>query len=231
MKVEIIPALKNATIVLPEPVLDDSGKPHYYLDPDHATIELRANPGFIFDKKGSLTYSNGGLDDTLSLPPSYTNIAKKTVPSSISWYSQDTFGLTMEASPVQVKQYELNPTLKNAEITDPKPVTDSYGKIHYYLDNQHTTITLKANDGYTFDNDGSLTYQDGGFDASTPIKATYTNTATVSLPSNIDWPSQDTFSIKMSATVKPVPKYDLIPTLQNAEIIAPHTHKVKFPKI
>jgi len=221
MKVEIIPALKNATIVLPEPVLDGSGKAHYYLDPDHATIELRANPGFIFDTRGSLSYSNGGLPDKLSLPPSYTDIAKKTVPSSISWYSQDTFGLTMEASPVQVKQYELKPTLQNAEIIDPKPVADSYGQTHYYLDQNHTTITIKANDGYTFENDGSLTYNNGGFDASMPIQANHTNTVTVSLPSNIDWSSQDTLALTMDAVAKPVPKYDLIPALQNAEIVDP----------
>ena len=120
MEVELIPTLKNATIVLPQPSLDGSGKAHYYLDPDHKIIELRANPGFIFDTRGSLSYSDGGFPATLSLPPSYTNIAKKTIPSKISWYGQDTFGLTMEASPVKVKQYELKPTLKNAEIIDPK---------------------------------------------------------------------------------------------------------------
>ena len=108
--------------------------------------------------------------------------------------------LNIKAGQTKYKTYELQTTLQNAKIIEPQPIEDDYGKTRYYLDPKHTTITLQANDGYTFESDGSLTYQRDILDRETlTIKATHTNTATVTLPSSIDWSNQDYFMLTMGA--------------------------------
>ena len=108
--------------------------------------------------------------------------------------------LNIKAGQTKYKTYELEPTLQNAKIIEPQAIEDDYGKTRYYLDPKHTTIKLQANDGYTFESDGSLTYQKDLLDQATlTIKATHTNTATVTLPSNIDWSIQQYFMLTMGA--------------------------------
>ena len=108
--------------------------------------------------------------------------------------------LNIKAGQTKYKTYEIEPTLQNAKIIEPQPIEDDYGQQHYYLDPKHTTIKLQANDGYTFESDGSLTYQRDLLDQATlTIKATHTNTATVNLPSDINWSIQDVFMLTMGA--------------------------------
>ena len=108
--------------------------------------------------------------------------------------------LNIKAGQTKYKTYELQTTLQNAKIIEPQAIEDDYGKTRYYLDPKHTTIKLQANDGYTFENDGSLTYQRDLLDRETlTIKATHTNTATVTLPSDINWSNQDYFMLTMGA--------------------------------
>lgn len=108
--------------------------------------------------------------------------------------------LNIKAGQTKYKTYELEPTLQNAKIIEPQPIEDDYGKTRYYLDPKHTTIKLQANDGYTFESDGSLTYQRDLLDQETlTIKATHTNTATVTLPSDINWSNQQYFMLTMGA--------------------------------
>ena len=109
--------------------------------------------------------------------------------------------LNIKAGQTKYKTYELQTTLQNAKIIEPQPIEDDYGKTRYYLDPKHTTITLQANDGYTFESDGKLTYviDDLGDRGEYTIKATHTNTATVTLPSNIDWSMQQYFMLTMGA--------------------------------
>lgn len=108
--------------------------------------------------------------------------------------------LNIKAGQTKFKQYELSPTLQNAKIIDPAPVEDDYGKQRYYVDPKHTTITIQANDGYTFENDGSLTYNRDELDQETlTIKATHTNTVTVTLPASINWAVQDDLMLTMGA--------------------------------
>ena len=108
--------------------------------------------------------------------------------------------LNIKAGQTKYKTYKLEPTLQNAKIIEPQAIEDDYGKTRYYLDPKHTTITLQANDGYTFESDGSLTYQRDILDQGTlTIKATHTNTATVTLPANIDWSNQQYFMLTMGA--------------------------------
>ena len=107
--------------------------------------------------------------------------------------------LNIKAGQTKYKTYRLYPTLQNAKIIEPQAIEED-GKTKYYLDPKHTTVKLQANDGYTFESDGSLTYQQGRFDQETlTIKATHTNTATVTLPSNIDWSIQQNFMLNMGA--------------------------------
>lgn len=99
------------------------------------------------------------------------------------------------------KQYKLIPTLQNAKIIDPKGTMTRYGRLEYHLDPEHTTITLKANSGYTFESDGTLTYEidDMGDQGEIKIKATHTDTATVNLPDDINWEYQGSFMLTMGA--------------------------------
>lgn len=96
---------------------------------------------------------------------------------------------------------KIVPTLQNCSITAPAKSSDG----RYYLDPSHMTVTLKADTGYIFESDGTLMYQTkySGM-TSLPIKATKTDTATVTLPSDISWDDQFSFSLKMSA-VKATP--------------------------
>ena len=108
--------------------------------------------------------------------------------------------LNIKAGQTTYKTYRLYPTLQNAKIIEPQPIEDDYGQTHYYLDPKHTTIKLQANDGYTFESDGSLTYQRDLLDQATlTIKATHTNTVSVSLPTNINWSAQNDFMLTMGA--------------------------------
>lgn len=108
--------------------------------------------------------------------------------------------LNIKASQTKYKTYKLEATLQNAKIIEPQPIEDDYGKTHYHLDPKHTTIKLQANDGYTFESDGSLTYNRDELDQETlTIKATHTNTATITLPSDINWSIQDVFMLTMGA--------------------------------
>lgn len=96
---------------------------------------------------------------------------------------------------------KIVPTLQNCSITAPAKSSDG----RYYLDPSHMTVTLKADTGYIFESDGTLMYQTkySGM-ISLPIKATKTDTATVTLPSDISWDDQFSFPLKMSA-VKATP--------------------------
>ena len=108
--------------------------------------------------------------------------------------------LNIKAGQTEYKTYRLYPTLQNAKIIEPQAIEDDYGNTKYYLDPKHTTIKLQANEGYTFESDGSLTYNAFELSQETlTIKATHTNTATITLPSDIDWSLQQSFTITMGA--------------------------------
>lgn len=109
--------------------------------------------------------------------------------------------LNIKAGQSKYKQYELIPSLQNAKIIVPKSVENDYGDPVYYLDPKHTTITLQANDGYTFESNGTLTYyiDDVGDTGDYTIKASHTNTVTFTLPSDINWIYQGNFILKMGA--------------------------------
>lgn len=99
------------------------------------------------------------------------------------------------------KQYELIPTLQNAKIIMPESTDDKYGKTVYYVDPKHTTIILQANNGYTFESDGTLTYviDDMGYQGEYTIKATHKDTVTFNLPSDLNWEYQGNFMLTMGA--------------------------------
>lgn len=109
--------------------------------------------------------------------------------------------LNIKPDQTKYKQYELKPTLQNAEIIIPNASINKYGKTVYYLDPKHTTVTIKSNVGYTFESDGELTYAINalGDQKTIPIKATHTYTATVNLPSDINWEYQNNFILTMGA--------------------------------
>ena len=95
---------------------------------------------------------------------------------------------------------ETTPTLQNCSIVVPAKSSD--GK--YYLDPDHMTVTLKADTGYIFETDGKLTYQETEYASDDlVIKATNTNTASISLPADINWNNQFSFPLTMSAVKAP----------------------------
>ena len=109
--------------------------------------------------------------------------------------------ININAGQSKYKQYELIPTLQNAKIIVPEAVENDFGDPVYYLDPKHTTITIQANDGYTFESDGTLTYyiDDVGDTGDYTIKASHTNTVTFNLPDDINWIYQGNFILKMGA--------------------------------
>lgn len=155
---------------------------------DTITIKRSGRNDFIseinFDT--DLAFSNLGMNGSSKMEIIYTH-AKEETP-------------TPEPEP-EPKQYELIPNLQNAKIIIPKATIDKYGETVYYLDPKHTTITIKANDGYTFESDGKLTYaiDDVGDQGEYTIKATHTNTVTFNLPTDINWEYQVNFMLTMGA--------------------------------
>lgn len=109
--------------------------------------------------------------------------------------------LNILAGQTKYKQYELIPTLQNAKVIIPEATDNKYGDTVYYLDPKHTTITLQANDGYTFESNGTLTYyiDDEGDTGDYTIKASHTNTVTFTLPTDINWEYQGNFMLTMGA--------------------------------
>lgn len=144
------------------------------------------------DKTTTLTYGSGS-----------TVYFDGDTPNKTTWNLTVNTGykkLNIKAGQTTYKTYELSPTLQNAKIIEPQPIEDDYGKTRYYLDPKHTTIKLQANDGYTFENDGSLTYNRDELDQETlTIKATHTNNVSITLPSDINWSVQDGFMLTMGA--------------------------------
>lgn len=125
-------------------------------------------------------------------------------------YDKNTWDLTINtgykklnilAGQTKYKQYELIPNIQNAKIIVPEPTENDYGDSVYYLDPKHTTITIQANDGYTFESDGKLTYEidDVGDQGEYTIKATHTNTVTFTLPTDINWEYQGNFMLTIGA--------------------------------
>lgn len=144
------------------------------------------------DKTTTLTY---GIGQTIYFDGDDTSKNKWNLTVNTGYKK-----LNIKAGQTKYKTYKLEPTLQNAKIIEPQAIEDDYGKTRYYLDPKHTTIKLQANDGYTFESDGSLTYQRDLLDQGTlTIPATHTNTATVTLPSDINWSIQDYFMLTMGA--------------------------------
>lgn len=109
---------------------------------------------------------------------------------------------------------EITPTLQNCKITTPEPETDSSGASHYYLDAEHTQVTLTADDGCVFDKDGTFVYQGSFNELTFDIKATNTNTVTFDIPT-LDWADQyQPFTLTMAATKQSTPTTPDTPTTQ-----------------
>lgn len=104
-------------------------------------------------------------------------------------------------------QVEITPKLQNATITVPAKVVDSTGVSHWYLSTKQTatttSVTLKADEGCTFESDGSFDYQ-GSYNSQTEtIPASHTDTVTFKLP-ELDWADQYIpFVLTMSAVKAP----------------------------
>lgn len=110
---------------------------------------------------------------------------------------------------------EITPKLQNATITDPAKVVDSTGVSHWYLSTKQTSVTtsvtLKADTGYTFESDGSLDYQ-GSYNSQTePIPASHTDTVTFKLP-DFDWADQYTPLVVTMSAVKATTSTPTTPT-------------------
>lgn len=111
---------------------------------------------------------------------------------------------------------EITPKLQNAKITVPAPEVDSKGVSHWYLNTNQTSVTtsvtLKADEGYTFETAGTIEYQ-GSYNSQTdPIPASHTDTVVFKLP-DFDWADQYTpIVMTMAATKKATPAPTTQPT-------------------
>lgn len=231
MSYSIRPTLQNCKITDLQVDSSGWGAPTYDIDQQHPTFTIKADNGYTFENNGTLTYNTDDLGGTSDMPinATHTNTVTVTLPKDINWDYQSVMDLTMSATynptapapaPATVqptssvptepttKTYELIPSLENAKIVEPKPIVDSKGKTHYYLDQQHDTFTIQANDGYKFNSDGSLTYvkDDIADEGTLPVKASHTNVVTFTLPSTIEWQHQDSFVLTMGAVTDTIVK-------------------------
>ncbi|KZU85513.1 head-tail connector protein [Lactiplantibacillus plantarum] len=122
---------------------------------------------------------------------------------------------------------EITPKLQNAKITVPAPEVDSTGVSHWYLSTKQTSVTtsvtLKADTGYTFESDGSLDYQ-GSYNSQTePIPASHTDTITFKLP-DFDWADQYTPLVVTMSAVKATPVTPVTPTQPTTPTTTPTTN-------
>lgn len=95
---------------------------------------------------------------------------------------------------------EVSAKLTNCKLTAPEP--DSEGKIYVTPDNH--TIILKADDGCTFETDGTFAYQ-GEYNSQTdPVPASHTDSVTFKLADDFDYYQFEPVNLTMSATKKEV---------------------------
>ena len=100
-----------------------------------------------------------------------------------------------QSKPIPV---DLTLNVQNCDIITPQPVTDSAGKVHYYVDFDHRTITIKAHDGYIFTTDGNIKYTEYGNvygQTTIPLTANNSDTITATLPVNFNPQSPITVTI------------------------------------
>lgn len=85
-------------------------------------------------------------------------------------------------------QGELTLNLENCDITVPQPITDSSGKVHYYIDTNNRNITIKAHPGYVFTNDGNFKYIKYGsvYTSTVTIPASNSDTIAITIPDNFN---------------------------------------------
>lgn len=103
---------------------------------------------------------------------------------------------------------EITATLEHAKITDPAKDTD--GK--YYVNAKSKSITLKADEGCTFETAGSFVYQ-GSYDELTgSIPASKTDTVVYTLPTFDLNDQYQPITLTMSATKKSTPEPPTKPT-------------------
>lgn len=102
-----------------------------------------------------------------------------------------------------VRDYKcsLYPTLLNANVTDPALTESPSGAMIYMIDSNHPVITVKAKDGYSFENDGTLTYSiDRKVVYNTVIKANHSDTITINIPSDLNWAGLGVFKLTLGAS-------------------------------
>lgn len=102
-----------------------------------------------------------------------------------------------------VRDYKcsLYPTLLNANVTDPALTESPSGAMIYMIDSNHPIITVKAKKGYSFENDGTLTYSvDHKVVYNTVIKANHSDTITINIPSDLNWASHGVFKLTLGAS-------------------------------
>ena len=100
-----------------------------------------------------------------------------------------------------VKKATILPTLLNAKIIDPEQQQAPSGYWYYSLNSNHPIITVKATDGYSFENDGTLAYLVDNKPVSTIIiKANHSNTITINIPDDFNWVDSGTFKLTLGAS-------------------------------
>ena len=102
-----------------------------------------------------------------------------------------------------VRNYKcsLYPTLLNANVTDPALTESPSGAMIYMIDNNHPVITVKAKEGYSFENDGTLTYSvSNKIVYNTVIKANHSDTITINIPSDLNWEGLGVFKLTLGAS-------------------------------
>ena len=92
--------LENCDITIPQPTTDNSGKVHYYVDPNNRNITIKAHTGYVFTTDGSIKYNKYGSAyiSTVNITASNSDTITTTIPDDFNplYPVTVTFGATKQ---------------------------------------------------------------------------------------------------------------------------------------
>lgn len=147
---------------------------------DSITIKRSNRPDVtsVIQQDTDLIFSNLGVDGNANLELVYTPL-----------------------KPLTFHDNKLSPTLLNATVVDPEAKQSPTGTMYYPMNKEQHTITVKANEGYSFENNGTFDYTVNNQKIySTVIEANHSNTITINIPSDLNWANYGTFHLTLGAS-------------------------------
>lgn len=133
--------LENCDITVPQPTTDNSGKVHYYIDPNNRNITIKAHPGYVFTTDGDIKYSKNGsaYTSTITIPASNSDTITTTIPDDFN---------------------PLYPVTVTFGATQPDVVNDTGGFVNFYKADYPSLVSFSNEWIDTFRGTGAIDVYD-----------------------------------------------------------------------